>query len=307
MEGVVGYSVFGLSYTELRHRLYEGRPLMVGSDIEASLRSLGHQLDAPGALGALVHHMPRRVQEHHRLELNHRVDIISTLTAETTPRALSEAAMEHRSARLTGDAIELALDAATEQSKPAAVAGLLGSDLMGALQRARREEETRQHAERLVAAGAELIIVKSSASLLELLFGIQAVTRLNLPCWAVVNDELADELDVKSLAQRCYEMGVEALLFETASVDSGVRLLRAVEHYDGPLVKGALLNAAEGCLRGFPEPLADQWVDRALALTESGARIIGGGAGTTSAHTCALAASLGDLHPTLSPPPVCPF
>ncbi len=279
---------------------------MVGSDIEASLRSRGHDLDAPGALGALIHREPSQVQEHHRMELSNRVDIISTLTADTTPRALSEAAMEHRAARLTGDAIELAADAAAEQRKPAAVAGLLGSTLVGATQRERRDEETRQHAERLVAAGAELIIIRSSGALLELLFAIHLVARFELPCWAVVDEQLAAASDLSTLAQRCQDAGAEALVFESSCVESGVEFLQGLAAYDGPLVKGALLNAAQGSLRGFPEPFSHQWVDQAVALTDCGARIIGGGAGTTSAHTCALASHLGGLHPSLVPPPVAP-
>jgi hypothetical protein len=54
-------------------------------------------------------------------------------------------------------------------------------------------------------------------------------------------------------------------------------------------------------VRSFPDPCSDpkHWVDRALDLDGSGARIIGGGAGTTEAHTEALTRALGVLHPSM--------
>ena len=291
-----------MAYSDLRHRLYSGRPLVLGADIEAALRSRGHNLDAPGSLGALLHHAPAQVQEHHRTELSNRVDIISTLAADTTPRALAEAAMEHRAARLTGDAIELATDAAAEQKKPTAVAGMLGSALVGATQRDRLDEETREHAERLVAAGTELIIVRGTGSLSDLLHAIVMVARFEVPCWAVIDEEMTSSASLAELAQSCEEAGAEALLLEVDAVDRGLQYLTELEPYSGEIVKGALLNAGSGSLRGFPEPFTPAWVERAVELTDLGARIIGGGAGTTNDHTCALAARLGGLHPSLLPP-----
>ncbi len=289
-------------YSELQHRLHEGRPLVLGSDIEASLRARGHNLDAPGSLGALLHRNPAHVRAHHQAELLNRVDIISALTADTTPRALSEAAMEHRAARLTGDAIDLAAEVASEQLKPTAVAGILGSSLVGATHRIRLDQETREHAERLAAAGIELILVRGVGSLVDLLYSVATVARLDIPCWAVVDETMARDGLLPELAASCEAAGAEALLLEVDSVDLGLRYLAALAPYAGPLVKGALLNAASGSVRGFPEPLTPTWVERAVELTHSGARIIGGGAGTTSAHTCALAARLGGLHPSMLPP-----
>jgi hypothetical protein len=43
----------------------------------------------------------------------------------------------------------------------------------------------------------------------------------------------------------------------------------------------------------------EHWAERALDLSVGGARVIGSGAGTTEAHTRALALALGSLHPSM--------
>nr|PZN18522.1 MAG: hypothetical protein DIU78_22690 [Pseudomonadota bacterium] len=95
------------------------------------------------------------------------------------------------------------------------------------------------------------------------------------------------------------------MLFEVASVDRG---LAELEHARAPLgaaglAPGVLLAAGPSSVRGFEDPDSDpeRWVQRALELSEAGARILGGGAGTTEAHTRALALALGVLHPSTPP------
>jgi hypothetical protein len=42
------------------------------------------------------------------------------------------------------------------------------------------------------------------------------------------------------------------------------------------------------------------WADHALDLDFAGARVIGGGAGTTEEHLHTLAVALGSLHPSIA-------
>ena len=111
-----------MSYAALAPRLQSGRPLVVDADLGASLRVRGVTLNSPGALGALLRRDPESVTSHHASETARRVDVLSALTADTTPRALAEVGMEHRSAMLTGLAVELACDVAHASDKPVAVA-----------------------------------------------------------------------------------------------------------------------------------------------------------------------------------------
>jgi 5-methyltetrahydrofolate--homocysteine methyltransferase len=94
-------------------------------------------------------------------------------------------------------------------------------------------------------------------------------------------------------------------LFEMPSVDSALAELSAARSVlaDTGLKAGVLLAASADALRSFDEAASnlDAWVVRALELAGAGARVIGGGAGTTEAHTRTLTKALGVLHPSLPP------
>jgi 5-methyltetrahydrofolate--homocysteine methyltransferase len=275
--------------------------LVVDADIGASLRALGVDLDCPGALGQVLRRDPDAVRAHHVVEASRRVDVLSALTADTTPRALAEVGMEHRSAMLTGQAVELALEAAELAPKPVAVAGVLGSDLVTAIDRRRFESETREHALRISVAGPELLVVRGMGTTTELTFAAACASEVNLPTWAVVDLEMSAEGRIEELLTALSLAGAEAVLFEVASIEQGLERVRRVVECDVDIAPGVLLAASESALRGFPEPLRAGWVSRSLELTQAGARIVGGGAGTTQAHTQALTTALGEVHPSLPP------
>lgn len=296
-----------MNYERIRHRLVEGRPLVVGADVGASFRAKGISLDAPGELSLLLRRTPEEVLHHYRAEVGCRVDVLCALTADTGPRALAEVGMQHRSAMLTGIAVELALTAASESEKPVAVAGLLGSDMVAPLAADRLHEELVQHAERLAAAGAELIIARGQGSHLGLMAAVVAAAGTELPTWAVVECRGQSELNalgpIAPLIEGLHEAGAAAIVFEVPSVDLGVELLeraQAAAATEG-LSTGVLLAASADSVRGFPDLQSPpvHWAERALDLDLHGARIIGGGAGTTEAHTAALVQALGFVHPSL--------
>src|SRR5689334_1670404 len=99
-----------MSFELIKNRLLEGRPLVVAADTCASFRARGVLLDSPGAIGQLLRERPSEVFDHYRAEVECCVDVLPALTADTTPRALSEVGMQHRAAQLTSRAVELALD-----------------------------------------------------------------------------------------------------------------------------------------------------------------------------------------------------
>jgi len=290
-----------VGYAKLRSRLYRGRPIVLDSDVGASLRARGFEMDGPGALGAILHREPHVVSAHHHAELSCNVDILSALTADTSPRALAEAGMEHRSARLTGIALELISDLAASWPKPVGVAGVLGSELVNATQRGRFEDETLEHAARIAAGGADLMIIRGMGSRLDLVFAVAAAAAYG-STWAVVDRYMATDEELAKLALSLADAGAEAVLLEVDSAEEGLRRLQRLAGLGPSVVPGTLLAAAPDALRGFPSPLYSSWVDRAVELTQSGARIVGGGAGTTEDHTRALASRLGMIHPSVAAP-----
>jgi methionine synthase I (cobalamin-dependent) len=296
-----------MSFELIRKRLVEGRPLVLDSDTGASFRARGVLLSSPGALGQLLRERPTEVAAHYQAEIDCRVDVLSALTADTTPRALSEVGMEHRAAQLTGRAVELALEAARDLGRPVAIAGVLGSDMVSPMAADRLHEELTEHAARLGAAGCELLLARGQGSRLGLMAAVVAASRTELPTWAVVECGLAGDGVVEGnpheLVEALAEAGASTLLFEVPQIEVGLRQLErfrnALEAHG--VFPGVLLAASESAVRGFDDPLSDpeHWVERALDLSLGGARVIGGGAGTTEAHTRALALALGSLHPSV--------
>ena len=68
-----------------------------------------------------------------------------------------------------------------------------------------------------------------------------------------------------------------------------------------PFYRGKVQTALKCAVRGFDDPDANpwRWASGAIDLDSCGARVIGGGAGTTEAHTAALAQAMGALHPSI--------
>jgi len=296
-----------MTFERIRHRLQNGRPLVVDSDTCASFRSRGVELDSPGAVGQLLRERPNEVLAHYRAEVQSRVDVLSALTADTTPRALAEVGMQHRAAQLTRLAVEFALEVAAESEKPIAVAGVLGSDMVSPVAADRLHEEFTEHAARLANAGCELLLARGQGSRLGLMTAVVAAAQTDLPTWAVLECASVDDLGSggtpQELVEALGEAGATAVLFEVPHVDLGLACLercQAAFELHG-LVPGILLASSAESVRGFSdgESNPEHWAQRALDLSIGGARVIGGGAGTTEAHTQALARALGSLHPSI--------
>lgn len=295
-----------MSYDRLKHRLLSGRPLVVDSDTGAAFRARGVAIDTPGALALLLRQRPEDVLAHYVAEIRSNVDVLSALTPDTTPRALAEVGMQHRSAQLTSRAVELAHEAACQSDKPVAVAGVLGSEMVSPLAADRLHEEFSEHAERLAVAGCELIIARGQGSRLGLMAAVVAAATTDLPTWAVVEcDSLGDQGAVTAdgpLLESLMNAGASVVLFEVSSIQAGVeQLRRAVGATVQGSAPGVLLAASARAVRGFADLDSNpwRWASGAIELDTCGARVIGGGAGTTEAHTEALAQAMGALHPSI--------
>jgi hypothetical protein len=121
--------------------------------------------------------------------------------------------------------------------------------------------------------------------------------------WAVVETRDPDLVVDTELFASLHDAGASAVLFELSSVARGLsELARAKDALeDAGLAPGVLLAASETAMPGFADrSLAPEtWADHALDLDFAGARVIGGGAGTTEEHLRALALALGSLHPSI--------
>src|SRR5690606_34297321 len=137
-------------------------------------------------------------------------------------------------------------------------------------QRGRFEDETLEHAARIAAGGAELMIIRGMGSRIDLVFGVAAAAAYG-STWAVVDGYMASDAELRSLALSLGDAGAEAVLLEVHSVEEGLRRLQLLDNLGSGVVPGTLLSAAPDALRGFPSPLLSSWVDRVVELTASGA------------------------------------
>ena len=282
-------------------RLEAGRPLILGGDPEAELLARGVVLPAPAALGRLLREQPMTVADHYELEIASGVDVLCALTSETTPRALGQIGMAFRAAALTGAAVDLAHDAAQRAARVVAVAGLLGARSGAPLQPDRIAEEYAMHAARLAAAGCEILIARGCGgdgpyARLARLAAVVSGSSTQLPTWAVieVGAGLAtpDGEPVGEWARAAVDSGATLLLLEAPSPEVALVAMERAGHHGEPRI-GVLLAASHGHAASPDAAGPEAWAAGAKRLVDAGARVIGGGLGTTAHHVTALGRLLG--------------
>ena len=269
-------------------RIRSGQAVILSADAASSMRANGVGVDGPAPLGRLVRERPGEVLQHYEREVEAGVEVLCALTAETMPRALALAGMAFRSAALTGSAIEMAMEAtaAAPGHRPVAVAGLLGGRTGAPLASDRVAEECAMHAARLAAAGCEIILACSVgpfASKLARISAIISASTLRMPTWAlveVVDGRTSDGEDLTECAKGAVDSGAQVMLFEVGTERE------AAEAIDQ--TAAALGEAKPGVLLADPANDPEAWAEAAKRLAASGAHVLGGGPGTTTAHIAAL-------------------
>jgi 5-methyltetrahydrofolate--homocysteine methyltransferase len=268
------------------------------------------------------------VREHYHQDLLAGVDVLACLTADTLPRALQQIGMPFRSAALTGDAVELALDAAESAPRPLLVAGILGNTEVPypvLLPEDRVSEEMATHATRLAAAGCELIIARgftappdpqhdhggheAGFARLARRAAVVSGAMTQLPTWALVAVDASGRADdgthVDELARRAFDEGAQVALFEIPSAEAGLAcvdgllaICAASTHHGGS--GSGIRHLGFAPAAGALDP--DTWAHEARRLIEAGVRVLGGGPGTTHRHLAALSGLLrGHDRPSLWP------
>jgi 5-methyltetrahydrofolate--homocysteine methyltransferase len=274
---------------------------VIGGDPTASLRAKGAAVDSVAALGRLVREQPSAIAALHEAEVVAGSDVLVALTADTIPVALHHIGMAFRTAALTRGAVDLAIDASKQVARPMAVAGVLGNAWVTIASTERAEDECSMHAVRLVTAGCDLIIARgfsagngspgSSFERQSRRIAIVSAVATRVPTWAHIEASSADRgasgEPLETLAAEALDAGAEIVLIEVPNVEVGVGALRRVEAVRLGVRAGVLLGSTS------TDPASiEAWAQGARALSDAGARAIGGGAGTTPEHVAALANAL---------------
>ena len=286
--------------------LATGRPLLVSADPEASFRARGIALKAPASVGRLLREQPTEAVEHYHQEIIAGVDVLCALTAETIPRALGQIGMPFRAAALTGAAVELALEAVEGAPRPIVVAGVLGSSQVTPTAVDRMTEDLAMHATRLAAAGCELLLARGyglpcaelGLSRMARRAAVVSAAATQLPTWAVIEIGLSGTTNdgemIEDAARAAIDAGAQLVLIEVPDLACSPALLERARR----ALPSADLGVAPGAVDlgsvATPEALAeiDAWAQGARRLIEAGARVVGGGPGTTVRHLAALSSLL---------------
>jgi methionine synthase I (cobalamin-dependent) len=282
----------------------------VSADPEASFRSRGVALKTPAPLGRLLREHPSEAVEHYHQEILAGVDVLCALTAETIPRALGQIGMPFRAAALTGAAVELALEAVESAPRPIAVAGVLGSLQVSTPSADRMTEDLAMHATRLAAAGCELLLahgygqpsLEPGLARLARRAAVVSAATTQLPTWAVLelsaSGSTADGERIEEAARSAVEAGAQVVLMVVPGIACAAGILERVRRATPSIAvgvcPGATIDDVEITSTSSHEPAAkiEAWALGARRLIDGGARVIGGGAGTTSRHLAALSALL---------------
>lgn len=278
------------------------RPVLVSCDPVASLRARGVTLDPSAPLGRLLRENPRAAQDFYEAEVDAGVDVIFALTSGTSPRSLAPIGMSFRAAALTGAAVDLALEAASTRSHRIAVAGVLGRFGLGApTDSDLLAEDYATHAARLAAAGCELLIacgldrrqaatLPSTVARLARRAAVVSASTTQLATWVLVevagNGRTLDGEGIDDVARAALDGGADTVVLEVPVEEVGLAALARLERARDEGQIGVLLNASGG--PDAAQPAVDAWAASMVRMFDAGARVLGGGPGTTPLHLMAL-------------------
>ena len=271
-------------------RLRSGDPLLLDSGMGTELERRGMRLDLPLWSARALLDRPDLVLEIHRDNVAAGADILTANTFRTQRRTLESAGMGSRAEELTRAAVSLARQAASEAGRPVLVAGSAAPladcyrpDLVA--NRAVLEREHAAHAENLLAAGVDFVLVETMNTIREAQAAAGAVSGRVPVAVSFVTNGRGFLLSGEPL-----EDAVRAVL-PFRPFAAGVNCVPA--HRVRGEVERIRAAAPEIAVAAYANVLADpaspgEYAGLAAGWVHAGARIVGGCCGTTPAHVGAL-------------------
>lgn len=282
----------------LSARLDARQPIVFDGGIRGALAQTGFDLEQPLGSAAVLQNESHVVSTVHQGFCAAGVHVIRANTSETTPRALARTGYGYRAAKLSSLAIDLAISAVESSGRLVCVAGVLPP--MDARDDRLRGEQL-AHAQRLAAAGADLIYVDRVHTLREAVAATAAAAQTDLPVVVALgvaeNGRLSDgeSLDVVcSVLAGAGARGFIAIACDPAGeVRATVELSELGRAWGVCCVAGSALTPAE-------------YAQRLLELSEEGASLLGGEDFVTPDHVRAVVGLVPGADRELRRPSVAP-
>jgi methionine synthase I (cobalamin-dependent) len=226
------------------------------------------------------------------------VHLLRTNTADTTPLALSRAGYGYRAAKLSSLAADLAIESVEASGRMICVAGVLPA--MEARDERLRGEQV-AHAQRMMAAGCDLIFVDGVHTLREAVAATAAAAHTELPVLVSlrVNEAgtLADGESLEVVVQVLAGAGARGFLAIPSDPAGEVRVTAEL----------ATLGRPWGVLYSGPRALSpNEYAERAFELSEEGATLFGGEDIATPDHVRALVQHVPGAERELKRPSIVP-
>jgi homocysteine S-methyltransferase len=264
----------------LSARLEARQPVVLDGGMRGALAQSGFNLSQPLGSAAALQSDAHVVAAVHQRFCAAGVHIVRANTSETTPQALSRTGYGYRAAKLSSLAIDLAVSAVEGTGRQVCVAGVL-PPMQGPDDKLRGEQVA--HAQRLMAAGCDLIFIDAVHTLREAVAATAAAAQTGLPVIVTLAVTEAGNLsDGEALEVVCNALaGAGARGFMAAPSDPAgeVRATAELSNLGRPwgvlYAGGSLLSPTE-------------YAERMLELSEEGATLLGGEDLETPDHVRAL-------------------
>jgi S-methylmethionine-dependent homocysteine/selenocysteine methylase len=282
---------------EKRHPIVErvsrGQCVVLDGGIADELARRGYRPTGPLQDAAAAREAPDLLAAIHRAYIDAGADVVTAFTARTTVRALARGGLGMRAASLTHRAVDLAMEAAQQAGRPVAVAGTLStledpSRPEHRLSPRSLADEHGDQAIRLESTGCNLILVEPMPTVIESLAATAAARTVMASVWSVLavseRGHLADGTAIETAAREIAAVGAQAVLLEGRSIADVVHAVGVV----AGLALGVPIGARGGVDAAARPPVDRYATDLAVALAR-GARILGGGAGSSPDEVRALA------------------
>ena len=273
------------------------KPLILDGALGTELERRGFHCRLPLWSAWALIEAPDLVRRIHMDYILAGANVITTATFRTTRYALASEGWANRAGELTRLALRLAREAVdqAETDREILVAGSMAplEDCYKAELTPEDnvlEREHRDHAENLLSAGADLLLVETQNSRREAVIATKAALATGLPVWTSLMPRSATEMfngdSLPETAKEIAQSGVDALLFNCCTLKIAAQAF-AVLRSELPAMKlGIYPNDLEG--KVSPELFAD-WGSQ----FKHEASIIGGCCGIGPDHIGKLAQQLG--------------
>jgi len=281
-------------------RLDAGVPLVIDGSVVGALARAGIDVTDPLRTAGVLQGQTHILSTVHQRYCTAGVHILRTNTIDTTPQALSRAGYGYRAAKLSSLAVDLAVEAVETSGRMIAVAGVL-PPMEGSDERLRGEQVA--HAQRLVAAGCDLIFIDAARTLREAVAATAAAAQTDLPVLVALHvAENGHLVDGEHLEVVCNALaGAGARGFIAVPFDPAGEV-RAVAEL-------ATIGRPWGVLYGGVRDLSpSEYAERAQELAQEGAILLGGESCATPDHIRELVSTVPNADrelrkPSIHPPP----